>query len=405
MSDTEGEFDFRDWIAANRVSEQGAKKLETNQINDLETLLLFRESDIELLKLSLADTLRFRAGINRLHTVSDVIPPLEGEDGKPLIKPPVVPSSPEEKVYSLSDVEKLLAGKAAVKAGGVPAVPKVKTVADNQTSLIAALSALLVKPVEEATPSQDLGSALVALLTGASGASSKTSDVRELMRDLLNSDGIALNSKGEKALLPINFLSCVRGTQSSDEVIHQGKDLNVVVQQASNKRVTPEKLSFGQWTGANARILDKLITSGRLSSAQTSDYLEYNRKIGDLLQLYTPSSVFLLDHNHRLEVHHNEKKRWCKIDATLQSSHLRLKDSKMADSGSASKFVGPSTPVGNSRRRQGRKGICWNYNSPDGCREGKDRCQYEHIEESSSARSSGVVERAPRFQKAATAKP
>ena len=215
MSDTEGEFDFRDWIAANRVSEQGDKKLETNQINDLETLLLFRESDIELLKLSLADTLRFRAGINRLHTVSDVIPPLEGDDGKPLIKP-VVPSSPEDKVYSLSDVEKLLAGKAAVKAGGVPAIPKVKTVADNQSSLIAALSALLVKPVEEASPSQDLGSALVALLTGASGASGKTSDVRELMRDLLNSDGIALNSKGEKALLPINFLSCVRGTQSSD---------------------------------------------------------------------------------------------------------------------------------------------------------------------------------------------
>jgi hypothetical protein len=119
--------------------------------------------------------------------------------------------------------------------------------------------------------------------------------------------------------------------------------------------------------------------------------------------LYVPSTVFLLDHNHRLEIHHDEKRRWCKIDATLQSSHLRLRDARSNDSVTSSRTTGPSTPVGNPRRR--RRGVCWNYNSAEGCREGKDRCQYEHVDsDEKSARTSGVPERAPRFQKAAAPK-
>jgi hypothetical protein len=74
---------------------------------------------------------------------------------------------------------------------------------------------------------------------------SKVPDVKELMRDFLNVDGASLNSKGEKALLPIQFLSCVRGTQGGDEVIHQG--------------ITSKS--------------PKLITSGCLNPAQVSDYL------------------------------------------------------------------------------------------------------------------------------------
>jgi hypothetical protein len=238
MSESHEEFVISDWITANRISDQGAKKLDTYLINDLETLLLFRESDVDSLKLSLADSLRFRAGINRLHIVSDVIPALEDQDGREIpgkVKP-VIPSTSDDKVYSLNDVEKLLAGKSAVAKGAPPLPPK--NIAVDQSALITAL-ALLLKPAEEASSSVSLSSSLVALLSGTSESANRVPDVRELMRDLLNSDGATINSKGEKALLPINFVSCVRGTQSSDEVIHQGKDLNVVVQQASNKRVTP----------------------------------------------------------------------------------------------------------------------------------------------------------------------
>jgi hypothetical protein len=404
----EGALEVEEWILANRISDAGAKKLASHQIGDLDTLMLFQERDIEYLKLSLADALRFRAGISRLHE----IPALEDDTG--LSKPEGVskeeeskegvskPSvDPDQKVYSLKDVEKLLAGKQAVAAGGVVPAESSTSVLSSQGALLTAFASLLSKPSVPAT-SSDPTSALLALLAGVADSANKGPDVRELMRDLLNVDGSVLNSKGEKALLPVNFLSCVRGTQNNDEVVHQGRDLNLVLQ-PSTKRVTPEKLSFGQWAGANARILDKLTTSGRLTPVQVSEYLDYNRKIGDLLQLYTPSSVFLLDHNHRLEVHQSEKKRWNKIDATLQSSHLRLKDVRQPlDSGSSGRSSVSS--AGSTRRR--KRGVCWNYNSAEGCRVGKERCQYEHVDSGeSSARSSGIAERAPRFQKAATPSP
>jgi hypothetical protein len=149
---------------------------------------------------------------------------------------------------------------------------------------------------------KSVGNTLSSLLDKSSDAS--ILEVRNWMRDLLNIDDSPLNAKGEKALLPIHYLSCVRGTQDTDEIIHSGKGINLVIQNA--KKVAPEKLTVEQWVGANSRILDKLITSGRLSAGQLSDYLDYTRKIGDLLQLCVPSSVFLLDHNHRLEVHTNK---------------------------------------------------------------------------------------------------
>jgi hypothetical protein len=404
MSSVDGEFDFLEWLSLTRISESGAKKLISEQVGDLETLMLLRESDIELLHMSLPDAVRFRAGINKLHVI--VMPPLLGEDGQPLPKPlPVVDvkssldsKSSEEKIYSLKDVEKLLAGGRAVSAGGSPGAS-----ASTQPSVVSTLTALLgassITPAPS-VPQADIGSILLSMLAKSAGSSSSpaTPDVRELLKDLLNLDGPLVNERGEKALLPIHFLSCVRGTQESEELIHQGKGMNLVLQ-TNTKRCAPEKLTVGQWTGANARILEKLITSGRLSPGQISDYLEYNRKIGDLLQLFVPSSVFLLDHNHRLEVHHDAKRRWNEIDATLQSSHLRRKDAVVADS-TFNKSAPSSSNAASSQARR-RRGVCYAYNSPEGCREGKDRCRYEHVESSDRyPRASGVPERAPRFQKA-----
>ena len=145
------------------------------------------------------------------------------------------------------------------------------------------------------------------------------------MRDLLNFDDVPVNSRGEKVLLPINFLSCVRGTQDNDEVVHSGKGLNLVLQSNLN-RVKPEKLTAGQWISANARIMNKLITSGSLTTSSLTDYLEYTRKLGDLLQLYMASSVFLLDHHHRVEVHESGIRRWSDIDCTLENAHLKRKE-------------------------------------------------------------------------------
>ena len=216
------------------------------------------------------------------------------------------------------------------------------------------------------------------------------------MRDLLNLDDTRLNSRGERALLPVHFLSCIRGTQDKDEIIHSGNNgLNLVVQTA-NKRVGPEKLTTGQWVAANARILDKLISSGRLTSSTLTDYLDYCRKIGDLLQLYTPASVFMLDNNHRLEVHETIGKRWNDIDATLQNAHLKKKDSDQYGAKSVSNVR--SDNFSGSRRASYRhvNSPCWAFNSPEGCRFTKDKCKYDHVESNEKSQR----EKAPRFHKA-----
>jgi hypothetical protein len=229
---------------------------------------------------------------------------------------------------------------------------------------------------------------------------SAISEVRELMCDLLNLDDLPVNDRGEKVLLPINFLSSIRGTQDKDEVLHSGKGINLVLQ-VSNKRVTPDKLSAGQWIGANSRILDKLITSGRLSASQLADYLDYSRKIGDLLQQYTTSSVFMLDHVHRLEVHDKPSKQWSDIDATLQSAHLKKKD-EFNNSQAANRFSSGSARDSRDNRGRGYQNRhvgspCFAYNSPEGCRYTKDKCRYDHVD---SGDKGGQRDRAPRFQKA-----
>jgi hypothetical protein len=247
------------------------------------------------------------------------------------VKLPTAEVDPDAKTYSLREVERLLAGKEAVAAGaGVVQKPE-----SSGISGVNALVTLLAGSSGVAGASggsSNLLASLAALLAPSAG--SPASDVRDLMRDLLNIDTTTTNSRGEKALLPVNFLLCVRGSQDSDEVIHSGKGLNLVLH-ASNKRVSAEKLSVGQWVGANARILEKLISMGKLSPSQITDYLVYNRKIGDLLQIYTSGSVFLLDHNHRLEVNEDDEIRWCDVDATLQNAHLSRKNVASSDAVSA----------------------------------------------------------------------
>lgn len=359
MTTAYDDFNIKEWSQSIHITDAGHKKLEVNSVTDLETLLLFREHDIELLKLNIGDNIRLRTGIKKLQAAAETIPPLEE---------PLPPSTKEDKsvksqrLYTQEEVEQLLAGKEAVTTGAEGILP---TSSQSKTEN---LTSLLGRP------------------------SSAISEVRDLMRDLLCLDDTTLNSRGEKAFLPVNFLSCIRGTQDKDEIIHSGRGLNLVLQ-STTKRVTPDKLSFGQWISANARILDKLISSGRLTKTQLTDYLAYNRKIGDLLQQFTPASVFILDHVHRLEVHDTVGKRWNKIDATLQAAHLRKRDDVTNSYG---KNINSSVPSDNPNRQRNQRQNqtpCWAYNSVEGCRYSKDKCRYSHSEANMDR------DRAPRFQR------
>jgi hypothetical protein len=117
-----------------------------------------------------------------------------------------------------------------------------------------------------------------------------------------------------------------------------------------------------------------------------------------LLQLYTPSSVFMLDNNHRLEVHETIGKRWNDIDATLQNAHLKKKDvdQSFAKNNASSRSDNLSGPRRGPMRHVNSP--CWAFNSPEGCRFAKDKCKYDHVE--SSDRDRNQREKAPRFMRA-----
>jgi hypothetical protein len=221
---------------------------------------------------------------------------------------------------------------------------------------------------------------------------------RSLMNDILCLDDAVTNDRGEKPLLPVNFVSTPRGVViDHDQIVTTDKDGNLKLK-PSKHRPTPDKISFGQWTAANARILAKLIP--RFSAQDLSDYLDYTHMIGDLLTQFTNSSVFSLDYDHRVQVNQSGK-RWNDINCTLEVYTLKKRDdsgsshvytpSGVAGGGASSNAQLQSQPRKNMSRPRVGGGICWDYNSKEGCSYG-DGCRYIHKD------SAGQNQRAPRFQ-------
>ena len=162
----------------------------------------------------------------------------------------------------------------------------------------------------------------------------------------------------------------------SEDIVHSAKGMNLVLQ-TNLKRVTPDKLTPGQWIAANARILTKLVTEKKIGTAEIEDYLEYTGRVGDLLQLFTASSVFVLDNHHRLEQHQTGKPISL-VNCTLQNSHLKRKDESMHVSAAAGAAKNTYSSGGAGNRR-GNSRACWMYNSEEGCPFGRG-CRYDHID-------------------------
>jgi hypothetical protein len=196
------------------------------------------------------------------------------------------------------------------------------------------------------------------------------------LRDYMsvNDCGQSVNRPGENALyLPINFISHLRGHRSDDEELFQTPGSSKLILSNSPKKVEPEKLTQGLFFGANARILARMIPN---PSSEIFYYLDYLRKIGDLLINYTSSSVYLLDHEHRFEVLEIGK-NWNEIDATLSLNILKKKEQNVGLSASK---VGLSTPGSPSANKSEKKSmvICWQFNQPNGCQYGSN-CKFRHI--------------------------
>ena len=100
-----------------------------------------------------------------------------------------------------------------------------------------------------------------------------------------------------KALYIVDFLNRAN-VGSSDtterEVCTQG-GAQLVLRSARQKPL-PEQVTLAQWIGANARIMERLIRSRQLQSAdQICQYLDYTVKFSDYAQVNELPSVMVYD--------------------------------------------------------------------------------------------------------------
>jgi hypothetical protein len=206
------------------------------------------------------------------------------------------------------------------------------------------------------------------------------------LHDLLaiNENNFALNRPGDNLYLPCNFVSHIRGSSRSEEeellTTVSGSKLYL---SSPNRKIQPEKLSYGLFFGANAQILARLIPN---LTPELAAYLDYLRKLGDLMVNYTTSSVFLLDHVHRYEVV-EEGKTWNYIDPSLSLNVLKKRDvnvnsqQQSVNSGYRSNTVSRIGGGANNQQRQHQRSttvICWLFNQHEGCSYGSG-CRFLHI--------------------------
>jgi hypothetical protein len=178
----------------------------------------------------------------------------------------------------------------------------------------------------------------------------------------------------KKPLYIVDYLSKLDSCYSDDENAVQltnGLELSI---KTKSKRVDPKDVSVGQWISANCRILALLTPT--MSDDEFDSYQEYTSQIGDLLQLYTVSSVMQLDHAHRKHVHATGR-AWDHISCHLDKIHLRLKGFHGYQDDSVSKHSNPDHKLDKSDKKRKSNRPCFAYNEKRGCKYG-DGCNYKH---------------------------
>jgi hypothetical protein len=141
-----------------------------------------------------------------------------------------------------------------------------------------------------------------------------------------------------------------------------------------------EKISFGQWVVANARIAQKLLSDGALvrlrpdGSVDTSSleaYLRFNMHVGKLIDgEYDWRVVLRYDQDMRL-LQHSSGRQWDTPDLNLISEYLTAPRNlrRGAQSRQTGRQRGQTTASGQP--------ICFGFNSPKGCH--RQQCNYAHV--------------------------
>jgi hypothetical protein len=386
-----GEPSFEEWLDYIGLTKQGREKLEKATVCSLKAVQCLSSEDISELKLGVGDRGLFRFGWeavkNPTGSPSKKSPLPEAEEPITSADPKLPASTDSEaKIYSISDIAKFLGQSPSasrsidpserlgavggISEGGLQSVPNIG----------ARISSRASSGVTAKTLAKDQ---LLNRLAGqfAQGGLQDTLSLQEL--------SLAGLIKGEKALLPVNFVTIFSGCGiDEEEVVGTGQFQGRLVWQSgkggSAKRPTADKLSYGQFFEASARILNLL----NLDEHSYTQYLDYLRQLGILLQTFTASSVFTLDHIHRQYIHETGNP-WNFIENTLENSVLKKKDD-VARGMSHGGFGGQSSRRSEGKRDQGRRvdpaslsdnsdKICWLFNMRKGCPWGAEKCFYPHV--------------------------
>jgi hypothetical protein len=370
---------FDEWLdQIGGITKAGREKLEKSTVVSLTAVKFMTLDEILEVKLGVGDRGIFRAGWESLQApkqLGDLPKPLsDSEDDKADSTKKVDGEKVDgEKLYTIAEITKFF-GQSPPVLGATGGVPLHQS-SDGRLEALAAAASI------KSTPS--VSTVTVQTLAKDKLLSRLASEfVSEGLKDTLTLQELAILGKGEKALLPINFCTVFNGIAIEEEEIGCGEFAGRLVWQSgkgATKRPTPDRLSFGQFFEANSRILNLL----QLEPDLHVEYLDYLRQVGILLQTFTASSVFCLDHLHRQFVHESAgKAKWNFIENTLQNSVLKKKDeaSRQHQMGhDNARRAGRSVPVrAKSNIAHSPGAHCYCYNLFKGCQYG-DNCFYPHI--------------------------
>lgn len=175
----------------------------------------------------------------------------------------------------------------------------------------------------------------------------------------------AARKRGEKPLLIPDLVSV-------DEHEIGGTGGARIIIRANKAKVKLENVTLPMWIAANSRIMQELLTTGKLSGTSSiSDYLSYTVKFAELLESHTFLSVVVYDSRRKSQ--HKYGFRWGSDSQLLHTRFLIKRRTLASSQPELAKF-----PAGN-RPHQADLPICRQFNSPRGCQWPNCRFQYVHI--------------------------
>jgi hypothetical protein len=142
--------------------------------------------------------------------------------------------------------------------------------------------------------------------------------------------------------------------------------------QGQKKKPEAKDVTVAQWISANFVILELLTPT--LSPAEIVEYYSYSRKIGDFLQIYSSSYVFMLDAEHRKDVTRGNR-RWDEISQHHVHFYLTRLRGSGASVGSGVAASSSDSASASKKKKSRFNHPCTRFNTREGCH--NDKCKFQ----------------------------